>query len=144
MTMATRFETPDQTEAAFYAAFEAMNTSRMAEVWDAAPDSFCVHPGGDLLQGGQHIVASWTAIFANARRPRVRYRVIDRKQTGGLAVHLVEEHIGLRETRATGNRILATNCYRHTADGWRLCGHHGSLPLTTERSREQGPARRLH
>jgi ketosteroid isomerase-like protein len=142
--MPSRFESPDQVEAAFYAAFETMDPELMGEVWDTAEDTQCVHPGGDLLQGHRRIVASWQAIFTDARRPAIVYRPLDRKQAGELAIHLVEERIGARGERAPSNRILATNVYRRTANGWRMCGHHGSLPLATGKPTDTDPAQRLH
>jgi ketosteroid isomerase-like protein len=142
--MSGRFETPDQVEAAFYAAFETMDPELMAAVWDSAQDALCVHPGGDLLQGHERIVASWQAIFTDARRPAIIYRLLDRKQDGELAMHLVEERIGARGEDAPSNRILATNVYRRTVDGWRMCGHHASLPLATGKPGGTDPAQRLH
>jgi ketosteroid isomerase-like protein len=142
--MLTRFDSPEEVEAAFYAAFETMDAELMAAVWDVANDSFCVHPGGDLLQGHRAIVASWQAIFTDARRPAIIYRPLDRKQVGDLAIHLVEERIGARVDGLPSNRILATNVYRRSADGWRLNAHHGSLPLATGQPTDQDPGQRLH
>jgi ketosteroid isomerase-like protein len=142
--MTSRFNNPDQVEAAFYAAFETMDPELMAEVWDTAQDTHCVHPGGDLLQGHQRIVGSWQAIFTDARRPAIIYQPLDRKQAGELAIHLVEERIGARSDGVPNNRILATNVYRRTANGWRMCAHHASLPLATGKPNDADPAQRLH
>ncbi len=65
----------------------------------------------------------------------------------GLAVHLVEELIRSSRSRAEPNRILAMNVYRQTSEGWRMSGHHASLPLMRRRpdmADTEAPEPRMH
>lgn len=124
---------PEAVEAAFYAAFEGLDLGLMAALWLDAPESACVHPGGDPLIGYAAVIAGWRGILSGADQPTVRFRVIERHGSGDLAVHLVEERIGTAALPAEATRVLATNVYRRTGDGWRMLLHHATLPLTTRR-----------
>jgi hypothetical protein len=143
----TRFTTPDEAEAAFYVAFEALDLSLMGLVWDDGPTIVCVHPGSDLLQGRSKVLRSWTEILTGAERPEIRFNLIQRTLVDGLAVHLVEELIRPGRSRDEPNRILATNIYQRTDRGWRMTAHHASLPLrraSDEPSSPTPPAPRMH
>ena len=129
----SRFQTPAAVEAAFYAAFQTLDIALMGAVWAEEPSPVCVHPGGDLLQGRGEVLSSWREVMTGAERPELHFRVIQREATEGLAVHLVEELIRPSRSREEPNRILATNVYRHTAEGWRMTAHHASLPLMRKR-----------
>jgi ketosteroid isomerase-like protein len=126
----TAFETPEAAEDAFYRAFAATDLTAMAGVWNNGDDARCIHPGGDLLSGAAAVLGSWREIFAGASAPRVQARLLHRSGTGDLRIHLVEEGIGPREAGDGGlTRILATNVYRRTENGWRMVLHHATLPL---------------
>ena len=143
----SRFQTPDEAEAAFYAAFETLDIALMGAVWAEQPSPVCVHPGGDLLQERSEVLSSWREILTGAERPELHYRVIQRSASEGLAVHLVEELIRPSRSREEPNRILATNVYRKTAEGWRMTAHHASLPLMRRRpetAASGAPKPRMH
>lgn len=129
----SRFQIPDEVEAAFYAAFQTLDITLMGAVWAEVPSPVCVHPGGDLLQGRGEVLNSWREVLTGAERPDLQYRVIQRTAAEGLAVHLVEELIRPSRSREEPNRILATNVYRQTGEGWRMTAHHASLPLMRKR-----------
>jgi ketosteroid isomerase-like protein len=116
----TRFDSPDAVEAAFYAAFASMDLSAMGDLWAETPRPVCVHPGGDLLEGRTAVLRSWTEILTGAERPDLRFRVIQRTWRDDLAVHLTEEQIRPANSRASHTRILATNVFQRTPEGWRL------------------------
>jgi ketosteroid isomerase-like protein len=138
------FESADAAEAAFYAAFTALDLEGMERVWSDGESAVCVHPGGDLLPGKSAVMQSWTEILSGVAPPRVEYRVLQRTESPGLAVHLVEESIRAGgDSKAEANRVLATNIYVQGPGGWRLAGHHASLPIMSPR-RERGEGRRLH
>jgi ketosteroid isomerase-like protein len=125
-----RLSTPDDAEAAFYSAFAGTDLGAMAQVWHTGDEARCIHPGGDLLIGTGAVLASWRQIFAGAAAPTVRHRVLHRAGTGDLRVHLVEERIGPQDADSDDlTRVLATNVYRRTNDGWRMVLHHATLPL---------------
>jgi uncharacterized protein (TIGR02246 family) len=143
----SRFQTPDEVEAAFYAAFRTLDIALMGAVWAEQPSPVCVHPGGDLLQGRIEVLNSWREVMTGAERPELHYRVIRRTATDGLAVHLVEELIRPSRSREEPNRILATNVYRQAEDGWRMTAHHASLPLLRKRpepANAEAPKSRMH
>jgi uncharacterized protein (TIGR02246 family) len=143
----SRFQTPDAVEAAFYAAFQTLDIALMGAVWTEDSSPVCLHPGGDLLQGRGEILNSWREILTGAERPDLHYRVIQRTAAEGLAVHLVEELIRPSRSREEPNRILATNVYRHTAEGWQMTAHHASLPLMRRRpetAASGAPKPRMH
>jgi hypothetical protein len=65
---------------------------------------------------------------------------------------LVEERIGPAAADTSGlTRVLATNVYAHTGDGWRMVLHHATLPLVEDREQadaghgnQAAPGGRLH
>ena len=130
------FNTPDQAEAAFYGAFQELDTELMAQVWSDDPDAACVHPGGDLLQGKSAVMQSWIEIFGAAERPTLVHRTLQATGNGELAVHLVEEMIR-PGGKSDASRVLATNVYQRERGGWRMVAHHASLPIMAGRRREQ-------
>lgn len=133
-----RFASAEAVEDAFYHAFAGTDLSGMARVWIGGAEARCIHPGGDLLTGATAVLDSWRQIFSGAAAPTVRHRLLHRSAAADLGIHLVEERIGpsgASDERLT--RVLATNVYRRTPDGWRMVLHHATLPLVEE-SRERG------
>lgn len=136
------FTNPAEAEAAFYTAFRDLDIDGMRQVWLASEGTSCIHPGGDLLQGIEAILASWTSIFGDNQPPHVDHRLIQASANGNLAVHTVEESIRSHdgETHAV---VLATNVYGMVEGGWRMLAHHASLPLV-DTSRESKRRTPLH
>ena len=122
------YHDPTAAEAAFYAAFGALDLDQMKTVWLESPASSCIHPGGGLLQGIEAIITSWAEIFRDSEPPQVAHRLIQAATDEHLVVHTVQEEVSSRagQRRAL---ILATNIYQLTDDGWRMLAHHASLPL---------------
>ena len=142
-----RFDSADAAEKTFYAAFSATDLALMGELWLTGPQPTCIHPGGDLLQGYPAIMESWRTILGNGEAPMARFRVLERLTTPDLTIHIVEERIG----RGGGGedeltRILATNAYILTDDGWRMIMHHATLPLIAggKRAMQPGNPRQVH
>jgi hypothetical protein len=126
------FADPSAAEAAFYAAFRALNLEHMQAVWMQSSSTSCIHPGGDLLQGTPAILASWAEIFRNSGPPQVSNQLIQANIDARLAVHTVREDVrsGAGQRQAV---ILATNVYWYTDGGWQMLAHHASLPLVESR-----------
>jgi hypothetical protein len=139
-TEAADFPTPEAAEAAFYMAFANTDLAAMARVWHASPaDIRCVHPGGDLLAGGA-VLESWRSIFSGTQAPSVQYRLLHQTRAGDISIHLVEERVGPAGSAEDAlTRILATNVYRRTAQGWGMTLHHATLPLVKPKAKEHGP-----
>lgn len=116
-------------ESAFYAAFAMRDIDAMQQLWLQADNTVCVHPGGPLLRGNTEILQSWSEILSNSSKPEISYRQIQRLTAGDLAIHTVEELIRPAESKESPTRVIATNVYMNTPDGWRMLAHHASLPL---------------
>jgi ketosteroid isomerase-like protein len=123
--------TPESAEAAFYRAFERCDTGAMREAW-AEEGVVCVHPGAKPITNPEAIIRSWEHIFAGAAPPRIETRIVQCFEQAGLAVRVVEEHIGSASFGTVPARVLATNVYRRFGRRWRMVSHHGSvLPAPT-------------
>lgn len=128
--------TPELSEAAFYAAFQAADLSSMMAVWADDDKIACVHPGGTLLVGRDQVTASWRQILGSGERMKLRVVLRSRLHTPGLAVHVVEEHISLVGDEAPRRPVISTNVFRLTASGWRLVLHHAAPPAMRAEPRE--------
>lgn len=137
-----QFPDPSAAESAFYAAFQTLDIEKMRDVWADSVNTSCIHPGGQLLQGTEAVVTSWSDIFRDSQPPQISYRVIQTSVDERLAVHTVEETV----VSGSGQRkaiVLATNIYMYSALGWRMLAHHASLPLV-EKSSPQTESPALH
>lgn len=128
------FPDPASVESAFYEAFRRLDIEQMRAVWSDALTTSCIHPGGELLQGTEAIIASWSEIFRDSQPPRVEHELIQSSVDGQLAVHTVRERV----SSGAGRRavVLATNIFGLDANGWRMLAHHASLPLVESDTRE--------
>lgn len=127
------FSTPEAAETAFYTAFADCDVKAMNTIW-ASANVICIHPGSSALVGREAVMRSWSNMLSNAELPNIRVNVLSRLTEGGLAVHVVEEHItsGYGES-ATASMVLATNVYRREEGVWRLLEHHASVPRFQKR-----------
>jgi ketosteroid isomerase-like protein len=121
----TRYETPQEAEAAFYAAFIKRDVNAMMEVWAADDNISCIHPLGQILVGRAAIRESWESIFRNSPEMQIMINGRSRGQDGAFAIHVVEEHVRAAN-EAPGTPMHATNVYRLTDTGWRMVLHHAS------------------
>jgi ketosteroid isomerase-like protein len=135
----SKYQDPDNAEAAFYRAFEHCDLHAMQQTWEPSEKVSCIHPGGPLLQGYVDVVQSWGEIFSQTQPPQIHYRVLQRLQENDLAVHTVEEAIRPSDSSDDPTRLIATNLYRRGADGWRMIGHHACLPLVERWEAPPGP-----
>lgn len=125
-------EAVEAANAALYAAFEQGDADAMARVWvdgDAADSAVCVHPGWPPLHGRGEVLRSWSLIMANTSYAQVFLTGVRTEVVGDVAVVTCAEDVltGLDAGAGlTGGRVVATNVFRRTPDGWRLWVHHGS------------------
>ena len=56
---------------AFYRAFADGDLAAMDAVWASAAPVACIHPGWNLLDGREAVMASWRAILNNPKRPDI-------------------------------------------------------------------------
>ncbi|MCS6786416.1 MAG: nuclear transport factor 2 family protein [Thiobacillaceae bacterium] len=124
-------DTPQQAEAAFYAAFEAADLAAMMQVWDDAADICCIHPMGRALTGPLEVSRGWAGIFAAGPTLRFTLEPVSFRIQGELAVSVVFEHIRVAGEARPRPPMLATNVYRRGTTGWRLWLHHASPAVVT-------------
>lgn len=113
--------------ARFYAAFEALDMSRMEAVWLHEDYIQCIHPGWSVLTGWRAVMESWRRIFENTGQMRFRLTDVRIKVTGTLAWVTVYENLESNvQGEANAAVVLTTNIFEETRDGWRMVHHHGS------------------
>lgn len=116
----------DDTEAAFYDAFQAGDIDRLMTLWSDDDEIACIHPGGPRLVGPAAIRASFEAVFASGT-VRVVPVQVRRIESASFAVHHVLEKVDadMPEGPRTAY-VLASNVYVRAAQGWRMVLHHAT------------------
>lgn len=131
----------EQLNAEFYAAFEACDLDRMAQVWAEDSDTeggvVCVHPGGPMIRGRSTVLRSWALIMANTSYIQFVLTDVATKVSGEIAVLTCAENIITASEDedpgfAAGGNVATTNCFVRTHAGWRLWLHHGSPVMLRE------------
>jgi ketosteroid isomerase-like protein len=133
------FNTADEAEAAFYAAFSSADLETMKQVWADSANAVCIHPMSAPLYGHAAIVQSWSAILEKGGG-RISHQTLYRRTEGSLAIHGIEERLLLPQ--GVEARMHATHVYAFDAEsGWKLLMHHASpLPAPAK----AGPESVLH
>lgn len=122
--MSTIFKTPDDVEAAFYAAFSSADIETMKRVWADSAQAVCIHPMSAPLYGHAAITESWSNILDKGSG-RISHQTLYRRTEGNLAVHGIEERLLLPQGMEA--RMHATHVYAQNPEsGWRLLIHHAS------------------
>jgi ketosteroid isomerase-like protein len=120
--------------AAFYAAVESGEITRIDAMWDDADDVSCVHPGWPLVSGRSRVARSWAVIMANTAYLQFFPTEVNVTVAGDVAIVGCEHSVLARITDSEGGlgetaRVVATNVFRRRDDGWRLWAHHASPVL---------------
>ncbi len=71
--IAKNYATPQDTEQAFYRAFELADLVEMMAIWAEEEEIVCVHPNGGRHCGLVEVRESWRQIFSQG--PRLRFRL---------------------------------------------------------------------
>jgi ketosteroid isomerase-like protein len=134
----------EEVNRALYAAVENADLDAMTALWAADTDGrevVCVHPGWPPVLGRAHVLRSWALVMAGA--PYVQFFLTDvRTQVlGDVAVVTCAENIltglgGAAGDGLSGGRVVTTNVFLRTDQGWRAVVHHASPVLTRD---EQEP-----
>ena len=121
------FETSDEAEKAFYAAFQESDLELMMSVWADDQDITCIHPGGTRLEGQLNIRESWEQIFSHENI--IKFEISQKRVLldEDIAIHHVIESIYL--AGQLQSEIIATNIYRKSNDSWHMILHHASPEL---------------
>lgn len=140
----TSFPTPQDCEAAFYEALESANLEAMMEVWAEDEEIVCVHPGWPRLTGYEQIRENWAQIFRSGERLKVHLSAQVCVRGMMLSVHSLHENILVAGESKPRAPVVTTNVYLHTAGGWRMVVHHGSIAPAAARAEPDAPPKILH
>jgi len=127
----------------FYQAIETGDIDLMARVWaeeDQAPDLVCVNPGWPMLRGRAEIMRAWSLVMANI--PYIQYVLTETRVgvSGDIAIVTCEENVLTAEDDkpgfVAGGRVVTTNLFVETEQGWRMWSHHASPVMLQEEDDE--------
>ncbi|MFG1704850.1 nuclear transport factor 2 family protein [Nonomuraea sp. M3C6] len=128
----------------FYTAIEDANLDRMTEIWaeDSTDEQVsCVHPGWTLLTGRSEVLRSWALIMANTTYIQFVLTDVSTTVLGDVAVLTCVENILTAgeegEASFAAGKVVASNVYIRTSQGWRLWMHHGSPVLQGDEDDEE-------
>ncbi|MFI9595778.1 nuclear transport factor 2 family protein [Nonomuraea sp. NPDC052265] len=128
----------------FYTAIESADLDKMTEIWaeDTADDQVsCVHPGWTLLTGRSEVLRSWALIMANTTYIQFVLTDVNTTVLGDVAVLTCVENILTAgeegESSFAAGKVVASNVYIRTSQGWRLWMHHGSPVLQGDEDEDE-------
>jgi ketosteroid isomerase-like protein len=116
---------------AFYRAFAAHDAAALEALWARRAPVACVHPGWDVLDGREEVVASFRAIVESAGAPDVHCTQAQARLLGQAAFVTCHEVVA-------GARLVAVNVFVREDGAWRLC-HHQATPLAPGHLRRNPP-----
>ncbi|MDD3354428.1 nuclear transport factor 2 family protein [Zoogloea sp.] len=126
------FATPDDAEAAFYAALARADVGGVMAIWSEEEEVVCVHPASIRLVGLYAIRESWRQVFASGARITVSTTHPVRWVSATTAVHSVHQHVHVEGDDRLHPLIIATNVFSRGARGWRLVMHHAAPAPDTD------------
>ncbi|GAA3122524.1 nuclear transport factor 2 family protein [Planomonospora alba] len=124
---------------AFYTAIENADLDLMTAIWaeeTGGGQVSCVHPGWPIVSGRAEVLRSWALIMANT--PYIQFVLTDVNVMvhGDVAVLTCEENILTAgdegDSSFAAGKVVASNTFVRTPEGWRLWLHHGSPVLQGE------------
>ncbi|MSQ24669.1 MAG: DUF4440 domain-containing protein [Dehalococcoidia bacterium] len=117
-----------QANAAFYAAFQSLDTERMRAVWAQSDAATVVHPGWRPLAGIGPVMESWRRIFEGATLMQFTVTGVqvhfDSETTA--RVLCLENLTTVLDGAVSEGRVQATNVFVKAGGRWLLVHHHGS------------------
>jgi len=130
---------------AFYTAIESADLDRMTEIWaEDFGDSLvsCVHPGWTQLSGRAAVLRSWALIMANTTYIQFVLTDVNTRVLGDTAVLTCVENILTAgeegDASFAAGKVVASNVYIKTPQGWRLWMHHSSPVLQSDEEEAEG------
>ncbi|MFI5531395.1 nuclear transport factor 2 family protein [Kitasatospora sp. NPDC051853] len=130
---------------ALYEALENGDLEAVENAWLGPEDAddkhgaVCVHPGWPVLRGRAQVTRSYMLIMANTEYIQFFLTDVECEVQGDTALLTCTENIlsgGEAEEEGelgplVGGKVVSTNLFRRTPDGWKLWSHHGSPVLTS-------------
>lgn len=120
------FTSPEEVEAAFYAALSRADLDGMMAVWSEEEEVVCIHPGSIRLVGLATIRESWRQLFSAGTRIVVHPTQPVQWLNVMTAVHTVHQRVHLEGDNRLHPPIIATNVFARGALGWKMVMHHAS------------------
>ena len=116
--------------AAFYRAFAARDVEAMNALWARRAPVACIHPGWQVLNGREAVMASWRGILAGAP-PAIDCRDAIARLAGTTAFVICTELLEAGE-------LVATNVFVQEDGTWMLVHHHAG-PVAHESDDASSP-----
>ena len=101
---------------AFYRAFADGDPAAMDAVWASSAPVACIHPGWNVLDGREAVMASWRAILGSPNRPDISSVGGAAKVYGDTAFVTCYEAVG-------EGYLIATNIFVREAGAWKMVHH---------------------
>lgn len=102
--------------AAFYRAFATRDVEAMEALWARETPVACIHPGWQVLNGREAVMASWRGILAGVP-PAIQCAQEIARVAGSAAFVVCTEILDAGE-------LVATNLFVREAGDWKLAHHH--------------------
>jgi ketosteroid isomerase-like protein len=117
---------------AFYRAFAERDADAMDGVWAVRHPVACIHPGWDVLDGREEVVASWRRILESGGAPEISASHAEARVLGDVAFVTCHEVI-------EDGVLAATNVFVREDGAWRMV-HHQATPIAPGQARPAAPA----
>lgn len=135
---------PEAAERAFYQHLEAGDAETLMAQW-GTHNILCVHPLGPSLHEAGAVRDSWRLILEAGQGLAFSTELLYQESGETLCVRVVREDIvmgqGAQQKYAS---MIATNIYRHDAEGWLMIVHHSSPSAPAGQATDSGSSTLLH
>jgi hypothetical protein len=120
------FETPQDTEDAFYDALEGGNADAMTGIWETSDTIGCLLPMAPMVQGPT-VLDLLRSLLGQNGPVDIQVRHLSWIESDDMALHLVEERLPAPAgQQGTPPPLYAVNAFRRGPDGWRMVLHQNS------------------
>lgn len=113
--------------AEFYAAFRQRDVERMLSLWALHLGPVCIHPGWEILRGGDAVADGWRTVLAHPDSPEIRCFGASVLVVGKTAIVTCTEEV-------PGLLLAATNVFVRENRAWKLVLHQAGPFQASERA----------
>ena len=116
--------------AAFYRAFAERDVDAMETLWARSVPVACIHPGWQVLNGREAVMASWRGILGGVP-PAIQCSDEVARIAGSAAFVVCTESLDAGE-------LVATNVFVHEDGDWKIAHHHAG-PVASAEDDDESP-----